>query len=740
MTTPDGSVYTPSFNEANLLNRITVNLRGAATAIPFVHNIDYNAKGQRIRIDYGNGATTGYAYDPLSFRLIGLQTTRPTSPDPTASLLFKSLSVVQDLRYTYDPVGNITRIENAALRTTAQAGGACDYSYDALYRLIAATGREHNGQTDFAFNPADSQRRDEPFVGQRIHPNDLQGLGGYVEHYRYDPVGNLLELAHRSGSELDAPGQVNWRRRYQYARASNRMLATSLPGEDELPTYTDAPGGYGHKYSYDLHGNITRMAHLPLMRWDFKDQLCASAQQVVHNGTPETTYYVYDASGQRVRKVTESQAGARQSERLYLGGYELYREYSSGTVSLERQTLHIVDDTQRIALVETAVAPVVGAPRIRYQLGNHLGSASVELDGDGALIGYEEYHPYGTSAFQAGRSATEVSLKRYRYTGKERDDETGFSYHGARYYAPWLGRWASADPAGMVDGVNLYAYAQLNPVKLRDMTGNTDTPGIQEPSQWDRFKNRVQSTITIAQLVVYGGAPPHPMLDFSNVLEVGPARQAFLAYTFGLPFQEPTDPGDHKEWKRGEDMAAVVAIIDAVAGMMGPPPPPHPQLVPASGVVSRTAATPAIVMHPTVALPAPKHQDAASQSKPTPQPEEPAAATKPEPALEEQNYTPAPPRASGITPPPAPKQTKTSHAQIEQERQQFLKSGGKVQVIKDPVQLHHVASDKSSKYTPVFEAIFEKAGMSLQDKENLIRSKGIKVRMAPSTMMSFSGD
>lgn len=100
-------------------------------------------------------------------------------------------------------------------------------------------------------------------------------------------------------------------------------------------------------------------------------------------------------------------------------------------------------------LVDTRTQGNDGSPQqlIRYQLGNHLGSASVELDNAGALISYEEYYPYGTAAFQAGRSAAEVSQKRYRYTGKERDDETGFSYHGARYYAPWLGRWTSPDPA-----------------------------------------------------------------------------------------------------------------------------------------------------------------------------------------------------------------------------------------------------------------------------------------------------
>ena len=77
VTTPDGSVYRAAFNEASLLERVEVRLRGAATVTPFVTNIDYNAKGQRVRIDYGNGATTGYDYDPLTFRLTSLRTTPP---------------------------------------------------------------------------------------------------------------------------------------------------------------------------------------------------------------------------------------------------------------------------------------------------------------------------------------------------------------------------------------------------------------------------------------------------------------------------------------------------------------------------------------------------------------------------------------------------------------------------------------------------------------------------------------
>ncbi|MBK9649191.1 MAG: RHS repeat-associated core domain-containing protein [Deltaproteobacteria bacterium] len=73
----------------------------------------------------------------------------------------------------------------------------------------------------------------------------------------------------------------------------------------------------------------------------------------------------------------------------------------------------------------------------------------LEVDDDGGVISYEEYHPYGTTAWWAEDAAIEVSRKRYRYTGKERDEETALQYHSARYYAPWLGRWDRPDPIGL---------------------------------------------------------------------------------------------------------------------------------------------------------------------------------------------------------------------------------------------------------------------------------------------------
>ena len=223
-------------------------------------------------------------------------------------------------------------------------------------------------------------------------------------------------------------------------RASNRLLGTSMPG--------DQAGQFSARYGYDAHGNMTSMPHLASVGWSYQDEM-ASADL----GGGGTVYFTYDAAGQRVRKVWEH--SGLVEERIYLGGYEVYRRRDSSGIVLERQTLHVMDGVKRIALVETKTVDAGGASAaatvMRFQLGNHLGSAVLEVDEMGRVISYEEYHPYGTTAYQSGTGAAEVSLKRYRYTGKERDEETGLYYHGARYYAPWLARWSAADPDGPVD-------------------------------------------------------------------------------------------------------------------------------------------------------------------------------------------------------------------------------------------------------------------------------------------------
>jgi RHS repeat-associated protein len=91
-------------------------------------------------------------------------------------------------------------------------------------------------------------------------------------------------------------------------------------------------------------------------------------------------------------------------------------------------------------------------------------------------VSYEEYFPYGSTSFIAGPNQVDVSLKTYRYSGKECDNSTGLYYYGRRYYVSWLGRWLNPDPAGTVDGLNLFAFVGGNPVTNKDENGLSKRP------------------------------------------------------------------------------------------------------------------------------------------------------------------------------------------------------------------------------------------------------------------------
>jgi RHS repeat-associated protein len=528
LTSPDNSVIRHAYNEASLLDRVDTNLRGVQNDgqpvwTPFVTRIDYDAKGQRESIAYGNGARTTYTYDKLTFRLVHLLTRREAPGDcPRPPPDGWPGCQAQNLRYTYDPVGNITHIRDDAQQTiyfrNKRVEPSADYTYDAVYRLIEATGREHLGQV--GARPVPSSYNDKPRVGILFSASDGNAMGRYLERYVYDAVGNFQEMTHR-GSDAASPG---WTRAYAYeepsqiepGKYSNRLSRTTIGATTE--TYSSDGDGY------DAHGNMLRMPQLQIMKWDFKDQLQMTQRQAVNAADTdgvqrqgERTWYVYDASGQRVRKVTERKAAdcqtpTRMKGRIYLSSFEVYRDYGmdGDTIELERQTLQVMaefrhaapnegrslapavaqspmqvetsrvakDQTSRVALVETRIqcegASLVRL--IRYQFGNHLGSASLELDDQAHAISYEEYTPYGSTSYQAVHSQTQTP-KRYRYTGKERDEESGLYYHGARYYAPWLARWGSPDPARLIDGVNLYAYCKNTPTLYRDPDGlQGDTP------------------------------------------------------------------------------------------------------------------------------------------------------------------------------------------------------------------------------------------------------------------------
>ena len=160
-TSPDGSVVHLQYNEANLLDGVTADLAGQTETTTFVSNIDYDAKGQRTALEYGNGVKTTYEYDIETFRLTRMSTRRDRKrflgdcPKPRSSGW--PGCGIQELSYHYDPVGNITHIHDDAQQTiffrNNRVEPSNDYEYDATYRLTRATGREHLGQNGHPIVP-----------------------------------------------------------------------------------------------------------------------------------------------------------------------------------------------------------------------------------------------------------------------------------------------------------------------------------------------------------------------------------------------------------------------------------------------------------------------------------------------------------------------------------------------------------------------------------------------------------
>ena len=569
-TYPDQSVTRYSYNQWGQLRSITTSLQGSSVVTPVVSEIGYNARAQRLFVRYGNQVKSSFEYDPLTFRISRILTRRNRQkfPDDCPQTPPKGWSgcQIQDLRYTYDAVGNITEIRDAAQQSiffrNKRVNPTSEYTYDAIYRLIEASGREHLGQIDGQLAPLPST----PFDGGNTRVDqagDGNAMGRYRETYTYDVTSNILAIRHERSDERHS----GWTRSFHYEERSqleanqinNRLSATAI-GNVREQYYYDSPAG--------ILGNMTAMPQLSSMQWDYKNRLQVTAQQAVANRrVPETTYYVYDSKGSRVRKVIERYAVDRETsrlkERMYLGEFEIYRKFDTGgDVIYERQTLQIVDDRDRVALIETQTqAPRLGR-LFRYQFADHLRSVKLELDEHAQVISYEEYTPYGSTSYQAVRSEREAP-KRYRFGAKEYDKENGLYYYGRRYYACWICRWTSCDPIGLKDGMNLYEFVRSNPVNHIDPTGTETaahthhhrTPHPPSRPSWQRFKAAYPDYSTESATVKQRIGGSVNTSDVGNTCAVRMSRG--LNYS-GVPLP-PNFPGLTKRGADGKRYALRVA-------------------------------------------------------------------------------------------------------------------------------------------------------------------------------------
>ena len=232
-------------------------------------------------------------------------------------------SYTADLKYWYDPVGNITLVKDASQRALFFNNSIVlpelDYTYDAVYRL--ATGREKIGNATFGTN---DNYNDASWMGNMWKADD-NGCQNYIQRYSYDPVGNIITLQHIAGVA------GSYTRNYLYATGSNRLLSTTVSSN----TYT---------YTYDARGNMVTMPHLAGITFNADNYM-----SIAGLGGGGNAYYQY-SGGQRSRKTLIN--GSIKEELIYFGDYEIYRKFIGSSLGVERVTIHVSDHTGRIAMVE----------------------------------------------------------------------------------------------------------------------------------------------------------------------------------------------------------------------------------------------------------------------------------------------------------------------------------------------------------------------------------------------------
>jgi RHS repeat-associated protein len=138
-------------------------------------------------------------------------------------------------------------------------------------------------------------------------------------------------------------------------------------------------------------------------------------------------------------------------------------------------------------------------------LKDHLGSVRVVVDEAGEIVSSDDYYPWGI--ILEGRSTDDNSYNaKYKFTGKERDKETGYDYFGARYFDSRIGRWMQVDPLYKKHlEWNPYNYVLDNPLSLIDPDGRQIAPSninfgmpITIPSSWEEIKMRAYAFLGIS--------------------------------------------------------------------------------------------------------------------------------------------------------------------------------------------------------------------------------------------------
>jgi RHS repeat-associated protein len=260
-------------------------------------------------------------------------------------------------------------------------------------------------------------------------------------------------LATLPGVAPATPGIDAW------GNLTNRSGVTGKTLTEALSCPASANNQLTTCFTYDAAGNLIKNG-TATYTYDAENRIITTAG----------TSYIYDGDGQRIEKCTAG-ATAGTCSSIATGTY-YWKQGDGGTIA--ETDLH-GNWTAAYGIIRGKIASRVDLPAntLHYYFNDHLGTTSVVTSAAGVVQKESDYFPYGGEIAIVSGDAN-----RYKFTGKERDSESGLDMFGARYYGSSLGRFMTPDPLylelrrlGDPQQLNLYSYTRNNPLKFIDATG-----------------------------------------------------------------------------------------------------------------------------------------------------------------------------------------------------------------------------------------------------------------------------
>jgi RHS repeat-associated protein len=426
LSSVSSSVSTNNYTGYDSLGRLTGSSQ-VTDGQTYAMSYGYNLAGALTSETYPSGRVVTTAYDNVGrLSQVSGQKTGEANKTYTSQLSYSAHGAITDLKLGNN-LWEHTSFNNR-LQPTEVGLGTTQSGIDRLKLNYAYGTTNNNGN---------------------VQTQTISVPGGPTlsQSYSYDQLNRL-----QSAEELNGTTQ-SWKQTFVYDRYGNRTFdaaQTTMPSPLQNPGINigndnriNANQGYG----YDVAGNLITA---PNQTFTYD----AENRQASYNGGNTLNgggTFAYDGDGKRVKKI----ASSGTTIFVYDASGQMVAEYTDNTLPGSGGTSYLTADT-------------LGTPRII-------------TGADGSVKARHDYQPFGEEiGLVGGRTEPQgyvVDNVKQKFTAKDRDNETGLDYFGARYYANAQGRFTSPDEllnSGRLESPqtwNRYAYVLNNPLAYTDPTG-----------------------------------------------------------------------------------------------------------------------------------------------------------------------------------------------------------------------------------------------------------------------------